>query len=355
MLYSRGWQHTRIIDRTIPEICRYRKDIDKESILQFCKMLMGVGVDIVEINSDILAKIDIVPSGLLFLCRVQSEDDIYTCESHKIKNVIIDEEMLSKPALLRSLIVYGIKTTIEFKADSLAEINRLKKQKQTLKQLPVSNLRVTGLSRFTSDTWARHIKQIGISLNARVDVCPENSCFSAASTAVEALTNGFDFITASFAGYGGDNGYAPLEEVLAAARFILNLNIEARLRLLPELSRLFMSLTGVGIHGSKPVIGSDIFNYESGIHADGINKNPITYEPYEPALVGLKRKLTIGKHSGTASVEYKLKKLGLECGVDDVPRILESIRDRSIKLQRNLYDQEIKEIYEAEFEPETVH
>jgi len=38
-------------------------------------------------------------------------------------------------------------------------------------------------------------------------------------------------------------------------------------------------------------------------------KDPLTYEPYPPELVGNRRRLTIGKHSGKAIIRFKIKSL----------------------------------------------
>jgi homocitrate synthase NifV len=46
------------------------------------------------------------------------------------------------------------------------------------------------------------------------------------------------------------------------------------------------------------VVGKDIFTCESGIHIDGIIKNPSNYEPFDPAEVSLQRKFLIGKKAG---------------------------------------------------------
>ena len=47
-----------------------------------------------------------------------------------------------------------------------------------------------------------------------------------------------------------------------------------------------------------------------GIHVDGVKKNPKTYEPYNPDLVGATRKIIIGKHSGPKAVYQKIRELG---------------------------------------------
>ena len=48
----------------------------------------------------------------------------------------------------------------------------------------------------------------------------------------------------------------------------------------------------------KSVVGEGIFTHESGIHIDGVLKEPSLYEPYDPAMVGATRRIVFGKSSG---------------------------------------------------------
>jgi len=57
--------------------------------------------------------------------------------------------------------------------------------------------------------------------------------------------------------------------------------------------------------GNKPVVGDNAFSPTSGIHAAGVIENSDTFEPgvMTPEMVGAERKLVMGKHTGTHSVE----------------------------------------------------
>ena len=64
-------------------------------------------------------------------------------------------------------------------------------------------------------------------------------------------------------------------------------------------SRLVSYLTGFAIQPNKAIVGGNAFAHESGIHQDGVIKNPLTYEIMTPQSVGLSgSQLTIGKLSG---------------------------------------------------------
>ncbi|MDK2781919.1 MAG: citrate (Re)-synthase, partial [Archaeoglobi archaeon] len=56
-------------------------------------------------------------------------------------------------------------------------------------------------------------------------------------------------------------------------------------------------------------VGENIFSHESGIHAAGVIRNPFTYEPFPPELLGMKRRLLIGPTSGSEVVRYKVEEI----------------------------------------------
>src|SRR5436189_1660085 len=78
-------------------------------------------------------------------------------------------------------------------------------------------------------------------------------------------------------------------------------------------SRLVSYLTGFAVQPNKAVVGGNAFAHESGIHQDGVIKNPLTYEIMTPQSVGLSgSSITIGKLSGRRGLSSKLSELGYE-------------------------------------------
>ncbi len=84
---------------------------------------------------------------------------------------------------------------------------------------------------------------------------------------------------------------------------------------------------GLRVPRNKAIVGKNIFSHESGIHTAGIIKNPFTYEPFPPEMVGGKRNLMIGATSGTEVVRLKAEEalaelLGIKVQVEKTdPRI----------------------------------
>jgi homocitrate synthase NifV len=58
-----------------------------------------------------------------------------------------------------------------------------------------------------------------------------------------------------------------------------------------ELSEYVAKASSRAIPVWKAIVGTNVFAHESGIHADGVLKNPKNYEVFDPKEVGLTRQL----------------------------------------------------------------
>ena len=169
---------------------------------------------------------------------------------------------------------------------------------------------------------------------ARFAFCTHGAGELGTALAVEWLLAGGCQLTAGFMGAGG---LAPLEEVLAALHVYGLLPESIRLDKLYCLSEAYQRLSGYDIPAHKAVIGSALFDVESGVHVDGLAKNRQCYEPFAPDSVGAKRRIVIGKHSGKRALRLKLEELGFS-GEYDLDQLLELVREESMHLGGGLDD-----------------
>ncbi|HEY8393991.1 MAG TPA: 2-isopropylmalate synthase, partial [Thermaerobacter sp.] len=90
--------------------------------------------------------------------------------------------------------------------------------------------------------------------------------------------------------------------------------------------------TGVPVPPNKAVVGANAFAHESGIHQDGVIKNPLTYEIMQPQAVGAGgSQLVLGKHSGRHAVRLELERMGFRLPEDqfrEVFRRFKAMADR---------------------------
>jgi homocitrate synthase NifV len=110
---------------------------------------------------------------------------------------------------------------------------------------------------------------------------------------------------------------------------------------LAEVSQLVEEASGVLLPRNKAIVGKNAFTHESGIHADGILKDPQTYQPFAPEEVGLSHILTIGKHSGSHLVWEKLQASGINIKRQEARSLLNLVREQAIALKRNLTQEEL--------------
>jgi len=149
--------------------------------------------------------------------------------------------------------------------------------------------------------------------------------------AIRAASGVWDKIYASttFLGIGERAGNAETEKV------IMNLYLhygvrkyEGKTHMLKRLADFIGRATGYVIPPNKAIVGDYAFAHESGIHTHGVLSNPLTYEPYPPELVGNRRRLTIGKHSGRAIIKHKIKEItGRTPSEDQVMAVMSRVKE----------------------------
>lgn len=203
------------------------------------------------------------------------------------------------------------------------------------------NIRIVGLDDLLQHDYLYVFDRLKWITGIQAEFCPQNNYFCATALAVEWVLNGGDNIAVSFCGCGG---FAALEEVVMALRITKRHKPNLDLSVLKEIKKLYEELTGYTIPGNKPVIGDQIFDVESGIHVDGIYKNGANYEPFEPSVVGMERKIVIGKHSGRTTMEIKLKEHGIALPKERIAGLLSGVQEMSIALGRSITDQEFIEL-----------
>jgi len=149
--------------------------------------------------------------------------------------------------------------------------------------------------------------------------------------AIRAASGVWDKIYASttFLGIGERAGNAETEKV------IMNLYMhhgvkkyEGKTQKLKELADFFARATGYVVPPNKAIVGDYGFAHESGIHTHAVLSNPLTYEPYPPELVGNRRRLTIGKHSGKAIIKHKMREItGRNASEDQLMMVMSRVKE----------------------------
>lgn len=152
----------------------------------------------------------------------------------------------------------------------------------------------------------------------------------AVANTLASIEEGANVVQCTVNGIGERAGNASLEEVAIALTLHPD-QYERRIKLdttqLAPLCRLVAELTGISISAMKPVGGRNIFATEAGIHQDGLLKNPDTYLPYRPELVGQRGvELVLGRHSGRRAVAHRLAEIGIPADETMIMAVLDGIK-----------------------------
>lgn len=290
-----------IIDRTLTTLNTAR--IDSQAIRHFCELLFIGGVTRIELPTSLAVRLKL--SGLSG--NTDAGESCFLVQKQNGRQQLLPNDLIEQ----------------NFSGHALPDIARRK-------------IRLTGMADLLQGDYATIFEQLLCSDADTLDLCPSNRQYCATAIALEWLFAGGHSVSGTFAGHAN---FACLEEVLMGVKLKNPTAFTGDLSVFRPLRIYYEQLSGLPVSPTKAVIGADIFKVESGIHVDGVLKNPATYEPFSPETVGNQRKIVLGKHSGLQSVRYKLREQQLSEASEK--SILELIKERCSQLGRTLSDLEL--------------
>ncbi len=149
----------------------------------------------------------------------------------------------------------------------------------------------------------------------------------ATANTVFAVKGGAREVHVTINGLGERAGNAPLDEVVLALETFYGIKTNVKKEKIYETAKLVEALTRFPIALNKPIVGYNAFVHESGIHTSAILRDAESYEPIPPEVIGRKRAIVHGKHSGKASIMRLIEELGYEANDDQVKEIMKRIKE----------------------------
>jgi homocitrate synthase NifV len=320
----------KIIDRTIvalKEVYGNKLNGKISDIKELIKLLHIIGSDYIELTQELYRELSPLPKDIEF--KITSG------------NIVESRIVGNKSVETRTSVIRKIEIKEDYNTSNNLK-NELYINNSDLYDKNFEKVRIVGLENIIFYDYQKIFSQIIDIINPNIEMCIKNKYGSATAMSLEWIKAGGNTVVATFAGIGG---YANLEEILGGLSFLEKKEHQGDYKLFPEVLNLFEKITEIKLQTNMPFIGRDIFNVESGIHVNGIAKNPSTYEPYDPSEIGRKRNIIIGKHSGINALEIKLKELNIEYNSEKLTFMLENVRKLSTENRRGLNNEEIKEIY----------
>lgn len=344
----------------------------KHEKIRIAKLLDEVGIPEIEIGTPSLgpAEREIIkeiiaskPNCKLFTyCEADPANIAYAAECG-IKNIIInistsDLHLKVKYGKTRTWVLNQLRETIsEAKSNGLDFIVSAEDATRTdleflLKMINIAQKK--GAYRFRiCDTVSRldpfrtflYINTILNTIDFPIEVYNHNDFGMATANAMAAIRAGASSLVTSVNGLGEGTGNAALEEIVMALKYLEEVDLGMATSKFRELSEYVAKASARAIPVWKAIVGTNVFAHESGIHADGVLKNPINYEVFEPGEVGLTRQIVVGKHSGSHTILHKFKEFEIDLTDKEANDILAMTRLMSVDLKRPLFDKELMYIY----------
>lgn len=167
----------------------------------------------------------------------------------------------------------------------------------------------------------------------------------ATANTLAAIRGGAAHASVCILGLGERAGNAALEEVVTGLERFSSTKSNVRLSRLSHLAEIVAAAARRPIPQAKAIVGANAFTHESGIHVDGLIKDPLTYEALSPRLFGRNRQIVLGKHSGSASIREALHSLGLNAKECEIQILLAQVRELAVQTKQAVSRHELRDMY----------
>jgi len=126
-------------------------------------------------------------------------------------------------------------------------------------------------------------------------------------------------------GVGERAGNASLEEMVMAIRTrkdFFNCDTGINAKEFFRTSRMVAEMLGMPVPANKAIVGANAFAHSSGIHVDGVIKDPLTYEIIRPEDVGSPQsEVILTARTGRAGLKHRLSELGYSLSKEELDQL----------------------------------
>lgn len=312
-------QQIKLIDATLSMLDEFT--LEKENIIDFLKEMMKAGIQQFEISE----KVYHILGGELPLENtyyMKLPASIFQVDYKNIQKFIVSKETSDKNSIC------------------LCQLNDIREVVQLRNYCESAWVMIRGMDDIMLHGFERVFREIkSVFSKSKIIIAVENTYACATALTVSYLQQYGGMAVTSFYGCGN---LAPTEQVCLALRTTSRYKVSQDFSPFKKCKVLYEQMTKRRISSVAPVLGERIFWVESGVHVDGILKNPSNYEAYMPELIGLKRNIVIGKHSGKSALIKKAKELGnMDLNSQEAEQLLYKVKQESMKQGRGLTDEEV--------------
>ena len=163
-----------------------------------------------------------------------------------------------------------------------------------------------------------------------------NDLGMAVANSLVAFDAGASFVDVTVGGMGERAGNAPLEQVAMALSVSGGHPTPIRESLLPELCDYVARCANWPVLPHQPIVGSNAFRHESGIHVHGQLRHALSYQPFSAERLGRRTEYAFGRHSGRAAIAHALAQADVAPADACMDQIVTHVRTASAALRRAL-------------------
>jgi isopropylmalate/homocitrate/citramalate synthase len=166
---------------------------------------------------------------------------------------------------------------------------------------------------------------------------------------IMALAEGVEVMHTTVLGIGERSGNTPMEETVMALLTMYGVDVGLDYKKLTPLANLVQRLTGVAVPTNKPIVGSSLYQIESGIIASWFKNCGAKYAtelfPIRWDAVGQPpAEVVMGKGSGIDSINLWLQELGMQVSEEDALKVTAAVKLHSLKSKRLLSRAEFRDL-----------
>ncbi|GAB7027356.1 homocitrate synthase [Geotalea toluenoxydans] len=178
-----------------------------------------------------------------------------------------------------------------------------------------------------------------------LEVHTHNDLGMATANAIAGIRAGARFVNTTVNGLGERAGNAALEEVVMALKLAWGIELGIETKQFHQVSKLVGCASKRPVPPWKAVVGERVFSHESGLHTDGVIKDPANYEGFNPEEVGLRRHLVVGKHSGASGLMERYRSMGIDMSREEAKVLLCRVRSTAQRNKQALTDKDLSRLY----------
>jgi isopropylmalate/homocitrate/citramalate synthase len=169
---------------------------------------------------------------------------------------------------------------------------------------------------------------------------------------IMALSLGVEVMHTTVLGIGERSGNTPMEDVVMALKTMYGVDCGIDTTKLTPLANLVQRLTGVAVPSNKAIVGSGLYQIESGIIASWFKncgeKNATELFPIRWSAVGQPpAEVVMGKGSGIDSINMWLADVGMQVSEEDAMKVLQAVKLHSLRNKRMLTHAEFRDLARA--------